>query len=170
MDRTSTLSWVFGLVLVVALSFHAVSAASVDPPPVVHTQVFTLLINNTSPYELLAPDELPAPRPQLTWSVSTEKAAPGQSMVLTAVLNRTGDQPGLRLSATLPFRTVVKGEMVMAPLSILVKLMMQPGTPLFVLANTNVQSAVTFKVFNKNGGPKDLSYLKAGIELFQAAY
>jgi hypothetical protein len=107
MDRTSTLSWVFGLVLVVALSFHAVGAASVDPPPVVHTQVFTLQINNTSPYELLAPDELPAPRPQLTWSVSTEKAAPGQSMVLTAVLNRTGDQPGLRLSATLPFRTVV---------------------------------------------------------------
>jgi hypothetical protein len=59
--------------------------------------------------------------------------------------------------------------MVMAPLSILVKLMMQPGTPLFVLANKNVQSAVTFKVFNKNGGPKDLSYLKAGIEISQDA-
>ena len=109
MFRTATLSWVVGLVLVVvvALSFHALSAASLDPPPVVHTQVFTLQINNTSPYELLAPDELP-PRPQLTWSVSAEKAAPGQSIVLTAVLNRTGDQPGSPLDAVLPFRTVVR--------------------------------------------------------------
>jgi hypothetical protein len=108
MGRTATLSWLFGLVLVlVALSFHAVSAASPDQPQVVHTQVFTLQINNTSPYELLAPDELPAPRPQLTWSVSAEKAAPGQSIVLTAVLNRTGDQPGSPLDAVLPFRTVV---------------------------------------------------------------
>lgn len=58
--------------------------------------------------------------------------------------------------------------MVMAPLGILVKMMMQPGTPILVLANRNVQSAITFKVFNKNGGAKDLSYLQAGIEIFQA--
>jgi hypothetical protein len=95
---------ILSLALVLCLS--AVMEVSAEPPAY-HYQLFTLTIQNNSPYDLVAPGELPPARPELTWSVTPQRAGPGEVVLVYAALNRTGSSIGQKLDQKLSFYTVV---------------------------------------------------------------